>query len=490
LPSAHSLMLTRAHSEKAASRSPSAVARRMTRAAAAATIPLVSLAVAVLVVAGLAAKPLSTAARMRLALHDHMWWWPAQRKGSSRGGSGLSTLRVGCREYEAGAQSCVFEGIACVSVNGESVPTIPGLNALSTVFLVDDELPDGTVVPSDDWCSFRHQSADPRYFGPRHWPIRNDTVAPQWSCMNARYRTFESLLGSKVSTGATFAENAPQVMWLPSLWLVNLDYPANTHNNHLLKDIVWMLDVSLWHRSLQLRQSPLSEGIVTSVTELFSDKSRHIFLPQSLTEFQVQTSKDVNRLLYALVLELDVHRLYPNMSSKDLRSPQSKNTSLRRTVPLLTAYPELGANSRLLFREDLVQNKSVDLVCTPRLTVGAKLADVGHERVCRNLRERAWELFGIEPPSMVRVGQIYYPRPPRRILVVQRHISRGFGNLNQLLNTLRTELGTPYGVEVEVMSTADLQTAEQYVRTFSRAGVVITPHGSQSMGQIWMPRHR
>jgi Glycosyltransferase 61 len=250
-----------------------------------------------------------------------------------------------------------------------------------------------------------------------------------------------------------------------------------------------MLDVSLWRRSLQLVESSVSGPASYALKELFSDEARHIFLPQSLKDFQVQTSRDVNRFLYALILQLDITRLYPNASAHDLQSAMPSNGP-RVTVALLDAYPELLSDSRFLFRDDLLLNSSVDLVCTPRLTVGAKLADVGHERVCRAMRERSWAVFGIDPPPMVRAGQIFYPRPPLRVIVVQRHISRKFGNLDKLLSALGKELAAPHGVAVELVSTVDLQTAEQYVRIFSRAGVVVTPHGSQSMGQIWMPRYR
>lgn len=109
--------------------------------------------------------------------------------------------------------------------------------------------------------------------------------------------------------------------------------------------------------------------------------------------------------------------------------------------------------------------------------------------ILHSLRKRAWELFGIEAPKKVRVGQIFYPQPPKRIIVLQRHITRNIVNIDDLMARLRLEFGERRGVEVELVSTASLLSAEDTVRTFSRAGVLITPHGSQSQGQIWQPRH-
>lgn len=140
-----------------------------------------------------------------------------------------------------------------------------------------------------------------------------------------------------------------------------------------------------------------------------------------------------------------------------------------------------------MFWGKMRKDENVDLVCTSRLTVGSKLGNTGHERVCPELRQKGWELFGIAPPPMVRVGQIYYNRPPRRIMVLQRHMHRRIGNLQDLMTKLQLEFGNY--VEVELVSTSDLKTAEDHVRIFSRADVLITPHGSQAMGQMWMPRH-
>lgn len=374
------------------------------------------------------------------------------------------TVRAGCRELEEGAQTCVYEGVSCVQLRNEA--------GVRVLMASEERVGD---VASDRWCQMRYQSASPRYFGSRHWPILDGTFAPQWSCLRASWSKRDAIFGPGGETDAA-------VKWLDSLWMVNLDYADNPHNNHLLKDIVWMLDAALWRQSLQLdgAQGPA----------LFEDGPRHVFLPQSAKQFETQTGKDINRLLYSLVLELDPHRLYPNHTREELKSPLPSGSPSRKSVRLLDAFPELARDDKLVFYGDYQSNPNVSLICTPRLTVGAKLGNVGHERVCRTLRQRSWDLFGVSPPPMKRVGQIYYPQPPKRLIVLQRHITRGIGNLPELEQALRAEFEVKYGVEVEVVTTAVLKSAEDQVRFFSRAGVLLTPHGSQAMGQIWMPRHR
>jgi len=46
-----------------------------------------------------------------------------------------------------------------------------------------------------------------------------------------------------------------------------------------------------------------------------------------------------------------------------------------------------------------------------------------------------------------------------------------------------------YNFEFELHTTDSLKTVEEQVRLFSRAGVLLTTHGSQSLGGIWMPRN-
>lgn len=87
-----------------------------------------------------------------------------------------------------------------------------------------------------------------------------------------------------------------------------------------------------------------------------------------------------HRLLYAMVFREDLQRLYPTESRDSMATPKAK----RFSSPLLTAYPEWQSEDKLLFLDDLRLNpKSGDFVCTSRLTVGSKIGDGAHERVCR-----------------------------------------------------------------------------------------------------------
>lgn len=314
----------------------------------------------------------------------------------------------------------------------------------------------------DSWCSLRHYSSSPRYFGARHWPPPNETIAPRQSCLNAYYRTPQALL-----------RNLSRVRVVPSLWLVNLDYIDNPHNNHLLKDIIWMLDAKLFRQSMSLQEN--------SSFSLFDSEPR-VYLPQSATNFSRQTSKDVNRLLYSLVLQLPLEKLYPNVSAEQL---QKASEQKRETAQLMTAFPEL--KNRFLFHGDLQKNEELDLMCTPSLVVGAKIGNGAHPRVCEYMRTKSYELYGIPELEMKFLGQLRYRRPPRRVLILQRHLTRGIQNVADLLHGLKRALPD---VEIEILSTKEVSNAEEFVRVFSRAGVLITPHGSQSMGLIWMPRHR
>lgn len=399
----------------------------------------------------------------------------------------IFTQRIGCREMDAGAQSCVYEGFICINVSKEAKSTRP------KVYFVNDYANDTETVYSDEWCQFRHQSSDPRYYASRHWPIRNGTFAPQRSCLAAEFRTKQSLLGGRLqrSDGVSIEEELPQsrIKWLESIWLVDLDYVSNSHNNHLLKEIIWMLDVVLWQGGVDLRRRPddPDEGIYNDTPgHLFSEGPRHVYLPQGEKDFITQTNKDVNRLTYSLVLQRDLTRLYPNVTAEELHTP----STTRRTTSLLEAFPDLKEDERLLFDRDIREDDNVDLVCSPRFTAGSKIGNGAHERVCRYMRQRSYELFGVKEPEMKRVGQAYYPQPPKRIIILQRHITRKIANVKELEEKLRETFEAPHGVEVEVVTTQALATAEDHVRIFARAGVVITPHGSHCMGQIWMPRHR
>lgn len=141
------------------------------------------------------------------------------------GTANISTARVGCREYESGAQSCVFEGLICVDTRRNA--TEPGTESEPVrppVYIVDDEADAETQLHSDWWCQYRHQAADPRYFGSRHWPILENTVAPQWSCMDAVYKNQSGLLG-------LLSNGSHSVKWVDTMTLVDLDYKANSHNS-------------------------------------------------------------------------------------------------------------------------------------------------------------------------------------------------------------------------------------------------------------------
>ncbi|PXF42615.1 Protein O-linked-mannose beta-1,4-N-acetylglucosaminyltransferase 2 [Gracilariopsis chorda] len=419
--------------------------------------------------------------RLQAQSHPSLWALFLQQHHQNRS---VQTRRTACREFDAGAQTCVFEGFACVNVSSVVTQSDRPL-----IYFVDDAKRDYEPVTSDQWCSLRHQSSDPRYFSSRHWPILNHTVAPQRSCLTAQYRTFNSLLHRRLTllqNGSLPSEAATRIKWVSSIWLSDLDYHDNNHNNHLLKDIIWMLDISLWQTSLSLSVSPVHNIPLTfSTNGLFETTPQHIYLPQSQTDFERQTARDVNRLNYALVLQKDLSHLYPNLTSSQIRQP---GQHARPTQPLFKAYPELLQNDSLLFHRDLKADSQYDLVCTPRLTVGAKIGNGAHERVCRSLRQRAHQFYGVEHNQMKRLGSTFYPQPPKRIVVLQRHVTRRFANLNQLLNALRSQFGLK-GIDVQLVSTKQLQTAEQFVRVFSSAGVLITPHGSQAMGQIYMPRH-
>lgn len=406
-------------------------------------------------------------------------WLTYLRRTAGEGGT--QTVRLGCREYIAGAQSCSYEGFICVDTSKKIDFGRPH------VYFLDETEANGDNVPSDDWCGYRHQSADPRYYASRHWPIMPDTFAPQTSCLEAFYRTEKSLVGNRLKGDATGKKG--KIKWVPSMWLVDLDYVDNNHNNHLLMDIIWMLDVALWQESVDLQSPPgLSDVWQQPAGHLFSEGPRHVYLPQGEKDFIQQTSRDINRLLYALVLQLDLSRLYPNQTRKEIRTPPEADVS-RYTAELLDAYPKLKSAERLLFHRNLRNDDDVDLVCAPRFTAGAKIHNGGHERVCRTMRQRSYEFFGINEPERRRVGQAYFPQPPKRIVILQRHITRGIANVDALEKALKSDLGK-YGVEVDVVATEKVSSAEEHVRVFANAGVVITSHGSQSMGQIWMPRHR
>lgn len=378
---------------------------------------------------------------------------------------GVRTERTGCRELSDGAQTCVFDGLMCINTSSEEPFGKP------TVYFADDAHRDGATVPSDDWCNLRHRSSDPRYWHGRHWPILTRTVAPRWSCLQAVYRS-PAVLERRA--------REKEVMWVPSLWLLDFDYVGHPHNNHFLMDLIWVLDAMLWQKSIDLRRSPGVDNatFTESPGHLFGDGPSKLYLPEGISDFERQTSHDINRLIFALVLQLNISHLYD--------APVTRN--VRAARPLMEAYPSL--EQRLLFHRELWSDRNTSMVCTSRLTAGAKLSTGGHERVCRYIRTHAWRLFGIPELRVRGVGQAHYAVPAPRVVIVQRHISRKIHNLRELEEALREAFPRQIGFEVETFTTEHLATAEGWARVYSRAGVVITPHGSHNMGELFMPRHR
>lgn len=382
----------------------------------------------------------------------------------------VTTVRTACRELQAAAQTCVFDGFLCANVTSGQRLGRPQF------FVIHDYEPDGRRLRSDSWCQRRHVTSDPRYFSARDWPIRNDTESPQRTCFSAIYRNSTSFFSSF---------NLSAVRWYPSLSLVDLDYVNNNHNNHLVKEIIWLLDLYLFETSLSLNLSPADHSSLHSLYSPFQGAFEHIYLPQSRRDFEIQTARDINRLNYALILRKNMSNLYPNYTSPQMKK---KPEQPRETEPLLTAYPELTQQSQLLFHHDFVKDQRIDLVCTAKLTVGAKIGNGAHERVCRSLRQRAHRFFGISGKPK-QVGRVYFEQPPKRIVIFQRHLRRSIENVDEVEHALRNTF-EKYGVVVDVVDTSVVRTAEEHVRFFSEVGVLITPHGSQAMGQIYMPRHR
>lgn len=395
---------------------------------------------------------------------------------------GIQTKRTICRELESGTQSCVFEGIVCVNVTSEA-PSQP------VYYFVDDSKPDDTEVPHDGWCIWTHTYADPRIFANRQWPILTNTVIPQRSCILGRYRNSSSLFGSSLS-GSNENRQRPRIRWLTSLHAVYLMFASNDHNDHLLKDIIWLLDTTLFQASLDLKQRPGYTDYRENDDEdtHFFRRPQHIYLPQTQQNFVAQTGRDVNRLTYSIVLQKDIRKLYPQLTDDQLHNNSFWGIG-RKATPLLDAFPELIDNNELVFHGDLLTQSDTDLVCTPRITIGSRSQDTGHERNCRYIRSKTYELYGIQRPPLRRVGFATYPQPPKSILILNRHINRDIGNGMELFETLKEAFG-PHDVEVKYITTTNLSTAEDFVRLYSSAGVIISPHGSHNMGAIWMQRYR
>ena len=366
--------------------------------------------------------------------------------------------------------------------------------------MIKEDETDKRIVPHDRWCSLKHLTADPRNGGPRLWNVEKGTVAPGWSCLDAEYRNWTSLL----------QENVRDVRFVDEpFWIVDLDYIGGTHNNHFLKDVVWILDLVLWQKSLELGEGK---------DKLFPERAKHVVFPGGLEDFRKSMGKDINRLVWALQLQLDLGKLYgEDVTKVSPSSSESDWYSERTTLPFTKAYPEILDEERILFHKDLVtaandsqtwtemmsdsgkaaekaplrrdtenENK-YGLMCSPGLLAGAKLPGYGHERVCHEMRKKSWELFGIKEAPVSTIGVYNRAPPPKRILIVNRHVTRRIINARNLADDLRRAF-EPYGVEVELTSTRMLKTAEANVRAYAGAGVLISPHGSQSMSLMFMPR--
>lgn len=378
------------------------------------------------------------------------------------------TERLGCREYPTASQSCVFSGLACINASAALAS-----NATKVYFL-DDSQPDGSPVPHDDWCKQRNSSTDPRYHASYYFSSLNHTFAPRRACLDAYFRTTKSLLGDNP------AQTIQHVNWQPNLWLVDLENPTNDNNPNLFTDILWLLDVSIWQKSWDIHSSPFA----SPMQHLFQTTTRRLYLPQSSSQFSIN-DRNMYRMLYAMILQLNLTSLFPEYTPEQLQIPLNQTT--RSAAPLFQAYPTLS--EKLIFHEEQRQNQTTQLVCTPRLTVGAKIYDGAHERVCRNLRQQGYDLFGIKLPPPKHMGRVRYSRPPNSVIVLQRHNNRKISNIDDLVKGLEEGVAK-HGATIEIVTTQSLVTAEDWVRTMSRAGVIISPHGNHLVGQIWMKRHR
>eukprot|EP00172_Hildenbrandia_rubra_P004563 Plantae.Rhodophyta-Hildenbrandia_rubra.ctg9444.p1 GENE.Plantae.Rhodophyta-Hildenbrandia_rubra.ctg9444~~Plantae.Rhodophyta-Hildenbrandia_rubra.ctg9444.p1 ORF type:complete len:609 (-),score=63.85 Plantae.Rhodophyta-Hildenbrandia_rubra.ctg9444:544-2370(-) len=421
----------------------------------------------------------------------------------------IRTNRTACREFWSGGQSCVFDGLTCLDLRPWSKGNTNGPSHIPVIFINEDK-PDGMSVPHDNWCHLKHLIGDPRNGGPRAWNPENYTVAPRWSCLSAVWRKWDSLR-NEVRNVKYIDED---------LWVVDRDYIGGsgnstkvpgglTHNNHLLKDYVWMLDLLLWQKSLAL--SP-------HIAPFFPEKAHHVVFPGTYHAFKQTMDKDINKLIWALQLQLDLEPLYASYGGK-IKSPQDSHSewmSTRIANPLDEAYPSVFKDERMLFHFDFVNqandsalweqmkngaalkelspkvkgiagSKEYDLICAPKLLVGAKLPGYGHQRVCQEMRMRSWDLFGIKEPKTERRGILVRAPAPKRIVIINRYRTRHIKDASRLYDELKTAFD-PYGIEVELISTQDLKTAEANVRAYARAGVVISPHGSQSMSMMFMPR--
>jgi len=366
------------------------------------------------------------------------------------------TRRVGCREYPNGGESCVLEGIACVDLSKTpKVRSEDGFRYL--LYLVDDNRRDGETVFSDSYCQKSDISADPKYYGAKEWPPRENYFAPRHSCLNAQWRTKASLFGNRT--------NPPKVRWLEDTSLMDLAFLDFNQNNHYLTGASWMLDVALW-------QNLMSR--IDKYPTLFA-QPKHILFPQRLQDF-IKQSNEFNRVNLAIILGLDASELY--------RGQKPQADGIRAAKPFIDAFPE--AKEGFIFYPDEQNKDRSNLVCTKRLSVGARMADLGGERVCNHLRNKTWELFNITLPPFVHAGgYLEYHRPPRRVVLRQQEMDRGFGNIDDLSTALYIA-AAEYNFEFEIIPVR-ANHVEEEVRIYANTGVLLTTQ--DVLGPIWMPRH-
>lgn len=370
------------------------------------------------------------------------------------GKSRIKTVRIGCLDYEEGAQTCAFEGLICINTSYST----RGL--LGSVYFIDDTKEIGAKVSADHYAQLFRKPSSPWFHGPK-WDGMSETVAPHQSGLEALYYSSGILEGKRIK-------------WVPTLWLFDVLSFAN-HNNDMLADYIWMLDAQLYRNST--KREYLSEyqrkKKMDHDSDLFEDGPKYVYTPHSISSFRRFESRSINRLTLALALNLDPKRLF--------------RASTNKTLPFFMAYPELS--KRFIMHQEVVRKRKTDFLCTSRLTTGAKRFFGANDRVCEHIRRAGYKLFNIRYPQIRSVGAtLRYPQPPRNIVVIQRHINRGFYNVKEVMSALHKSFD-PHGIPIKLMYTSDLEEPESWVRAFSEAGVLITTHGSQSMGQFWMPRY-
>ncbi len=380
-------------------------------------------------------------------------WTSPTNYGNDSDTGGIRTERVGCREYSDGGQSCVYMGIMCVLVNKEQAEYVTQPH----VFFVDDTHKNYIPVASDKWCENRLGA------GPAAWPPPGHSFAPRHSCMYARWRTYSSLIANML--------RPVRVRWVRSMAFVPHDYRDQNDSHSFLTNNVWLLDTALW-------QAALNESLTTGPTRLrqLFQPANHVFMASSVAQFEGLS--DMSRFLFALLMRLDVKRLYQKQTMDEEKHLWTRS--------LFEAFPRL--KSKLLFFNEQRDDTPFDLVCTRRFTVGPKSSDLGDPRVCEYLRSSGWRLLGIKEPGYGSVGTIQYSRPPRKVVLLQRHDKGGIRNVEALTKSLK-QTATKYGFQFELHSTESLKTAVEHVRLFAGIGVLLTPHGEHEIGSIWMPRH-